>query len=501
MSTIRRQSIISSGIVYFGFALGALNTLLFTKNFSPEQYGLTGIFMSLANIMFPLASLGMQSYIYKFYPYYNDNLPPKENDMMTWAFLISFIGFLFVIAGGLLFKSLVVRKFGESSPQLVKYYYWIFPFGLGLTFYSLLEAFAWQLKKAVLTTYFREVQFRFFTLLLILLYMVGVLKNFDLFIKIYACTYVLLALCLLFYLLWTRQLHFTFARSRVTKKFFKKILAQISLVWGGMVLLNVSTYFAQIVIAAVIMDGMRFVGIYTLALYVGSLIQAIQRTIISASIGPLARAWKDKDYGRIERIYERSCINQLIFSVAMFVLIWINFTDGVITFHLKSDYLLARPVFFYIGLMRIVDMGTGVNAQIIGTSVFWRFDFLTGVVLALFTLPANYIFTKELGYAGPAIADLITFTLYNGIRFVFLYKKFGMQPFNRNTLYTLLLGFGGWFVCYYLFDAYQGFLWLVARSVLFLAIFGTGVLTLRLSDDILPVWQTVKKRLGLVKKS
>ena len=31
MKTIRQQSIISSGIVYFGFALGFVNTYLFTR--------------------------------------------------------------------------------------------------------------------------------------------------------------------------------------------------------------------------------------------------------------------------------------------------------------------------------------------------------------------------------------------------------------------------------------------------------------------------------------
>jgi O-antigen/teichoic acid export membrane protein len=297
----------------------------------------------------------------------------------------------------------------------------------------------------------------------------------------------------------TRQLHFPLYRSRVTKKFFKRIVAQISLVWSGQVLFNLATYFGQIVIGAMVTEGMRFVGIYTLALFVGSLIQAIQRSVVAASIGPLARAWKDKDYGRISRIYQRSSINQLIFSAGMFVLIWINFTDGVLTFHLKPDYLLARPIFFYIGLTRILDMGTGVNSQIIGTSIFWRFDFITGVILTALTLPANYMLTKALGPIGPAIADLITFSIYNFIRFLFLYRKFGMQPFTLKTVHTLLLALGGYFICHYLFNAYHGLGWLVLRSIVFLGIYGGGVLLLRLSEDILPVWRTILKRLGFAR--
>ena len=67
----------------------------------------------------------------------------------------------------------------------------------------------------------------------------------------------------------------------------------------------------------------------------------------------------------------------------MFSLVWLNFTDAVFTFHLQSGYLDAKWIFFYIGLMRIVYMGTGLNSQIIGTSTLWRFDFITGMILLM----------------------------------------------------------------------------------------------------------------------
>ena len=501
MSTIRRQSIISTGIVYFGFALGALNTYLFTSahvgGFTTTEYGLFSLFMSLASIMFPLASLGMQSYIYKFYPYYNDNLKPKDNDMMTWALLTSLVGFVFVIAGGIIFKNFVISQFGRNSPEFIKYYYWVFPFGFGFTFYSLLEALAWQLKKSVFTSFLKEVLFRVFTLALIVLSYIGILKDFDTFIKIYSFSYVLLTLCLLAYLVIKGQLHLQAKRSRVTKKFSKKILALISMVWSGQVLFNVSFYFAQIIIALVVDMGQ--VGIYTFALYMSSLLQAIQRSTVAASISPLSTAWKNKDMGRISRIYARSCINQLIFSAGMFILIWINFDDGILTFHLQPDYLQARNIFLFIGLTKIIDMGTGVNSQIIGTSTFWRFDFITGIGLICLTLPANYFLALHLGTIGPAIADLVTFTVYNAARYIFLYRKFGMQPFTLKTLYTLLLAFAGYLACFYLFHTRHGLGWMVLRSAVFGIIYGGGVLLLRLSDDILPVLRTIQKRLGMVR--
>jgi O-antigen/teichoic acid export membrane protein len=502
MSTIRRQSIISSVIVYSGFALAALNTYLLTWDhggFTMAQYGLTTLFMTIGTLMYSFANLGTQAFIYKFYPYYNDNLPPRKNDMMSWAFLVALLGFLLVIIAGICFKDFVILKFGANSADLIKYYNWVFPFGLGLTFYSLLEAFAWQLKRSILTNYLREFQFRLFTTLLLVLTLTGVLHNFDSFIKIYSFSYILLALVLLAILLKSRQIFFPLSVSRVTKKFLPKILTQVSLVWGGGLVYNISFFFAQLVIAAVVPDGLTFVAVYSLAQYIASLIQAPQRVIISASIGPLSRAWKDKDYGKINHIYQRSSINQLIFSIGMFTLLWINFTDGVLTFHLKSDFLNAREVFLFIGLTRIIDMGTGVNSQIIGTSSFWRFDFFTGLILAAITLPLNYILAKEQGVVGPAIADLITFAVYNGIRFLFLYRKFDMQPFSLKTLYTVIIGLAAFLAAHYLFSTWHGIIGMFARSISFLTIYVAGVLGLRLSADVLPVWFTILKRLHLRK--
>ncbi len=135
-------------------------------------------------------------------------------------------------------------------------------------------------------------------------------------------------------------------------------------------------------------------AVYSLAQNIASLIQAPQRGIISSSIAALSQAWKDKDMARIQRIYKQSSINQLIFAVGMFALIWLNFTDGVFTFKMQSGYVDARWIFFFIGLYRIVDMGTGVNSQIIGTSTRWRFEFFTGIILLSITLPLNYVLTK-----------------------------------------------------------------------------------------------------------
>lgn len=502
MSQIRKQSIISSVVVYIGFALGFVNTYLFAREggFSKEQYGLTAIFIAIASLMTSIASVGMNAYISKFYPYYKDNLPAKKNDILTWAFVVSLIGFCFVAIGGLCFKDLIIRKFGGNSPELVKYYTWVFPFGLGLTLFGIVETYAWQVKKSVLSNFLREIFFRLLTTILIILTMIGLLSDFDIFIKIYSFTYLAIAFILIGYLIANKELHITFTVSIVSKKFFKKIVALALFFFGGNVMYMLSTVFDSFLLASVSKEGLASVAIFTLAQNIASLVQAPQRGVISSSIAALSQAWKDKDYFRIQRIYHRSSINQLLFAVGMFSLIWLNFTDGVFTFHLQKGYLDAKWVFFFIGLMRIIDMGTGVNAQIIATSSKWKFEFMTGIILLCITLPLNYILTKYyFGITGPAIANLISFTIYNAIRYGFLKRKYNLEPFNKDTLYTLVLGVATYYLCYFLFHDQQGFVWIIIRSLCFIAVYAAGILTLKLSSDILPVVRTIQKRLGIKK--
>ena len=135
MSTIRRQSIISSLVIYVGFAVGMLNVYFFTKEglFTSDQYGLTQVFIAISVMMQALAAFGMPSFIYKFYPYYSHHIPDHKNDMLSLSLAVGLAGFLLVTIGGWLFRDLVIKKYNANAPQLVSYYFWVFPMGLGRT--------------------------------------------------------------------------------------------------------------------------------------------------------------------------------------------------------------------------------------------------------------------------------------------------------------------------------------------------------------------------------
>jgi O-antigen/teichoic acid export membrane protein len=114
--------------------------------------------------------------------------------------------------------------------------------------------------------------------------------------------------------------------------------------------------------------------------------------------------------------------------------------------------------------------------------------------LLAITLPLNYILTLKYGVEGTATANLIAITVYNSLRYLFLLKKFNMQPFSAKTVYSILLGAVCFLICYFLFNAYQGIGWIFLRSSVFVLLFVSGVLLLDLSPDVLPVWESVRNR-------
>lgn len=495
MSQIRKQSIISTAFVYFGFFIGFINTYLFTKNnspFSTSEYALTAIFIAVGNIMFAFANFGMISTVYKFYPYYNDNLDKKKNDLLTWAFVASLTGFLLVVFAGIFFKDIVIRKFGGRSPEFVEYYSWVFPFGFSILIFSILEVFTWNLRKSIFTTFLREVLFRLLTTIFIFLFSFKLIQSFDTFIKLYAFSYGIVALVLCIYLLYKKQLQLTFKVSRVTKKFYKKIISFASLVYFGGLVYMIAQFIDTLVIMSVI--GTNAAGIFALGTVVSGLVQAPQRGAIAASVPVLSKAWKDKDYNKILVIYQRSGINLLIASLGIFLLIWLNYTDAIKTFGLKQGYLDSQWIFFFLGIARIIDLGTGVNSQIIGTSTFWRFEFLSGVVLLALAIPLNYLLVKRFGIIGAGYSNLIAFSTYNIIRIIFLERKFNMHPFSLKTVYAILAALISYTFCYYTFLQMHGFWGMVVKSIVFIILYGGTVIYFKLSPDVLPVLINVKKR-------
>ena len=496
MNSIRRQSILSTLLIYGGFAIGLLNTYLFTKQglFTEEEFGLYNVFIAIALLMAAVANLGAPYFIYKFFPYYQARLHPQKNDQLTLALLIALIGFGILLATGYWLEPLVIQKYSGNAPSLVTYFKWIYPLGAGLIVFNVLEAWSWQHGLSVTSNFLKEAVWRFFILILIAGFAFEWISNFDLFIKLFAFSYPFIAVLLIMTLVSRKKMTIGPLNSPVTQRLKKPILGYTSFTYAGTLIFTLAQVFDSILIGSVLENAMAQVAIYSLAQNMASILQAPQRGIIAASIAPLSKAWKEKDRATLSRIYQRSSINQLLFAGLLFGLIFLNFNDAIRTLQLKPSYLTGLTVFCLLGITRLIDMGTGVNTQLIITSPSWKFEFKSGMILLLIMLPLSYILTKKYGITGTAMAQLISIFLYNSIRISFLWKKYRLQPFSKNSLGAVMVTAISIGLIYFLFNETSGWTSILLRSSLFVLVIGALTWFLKLSPDLEPVINTLKER-------
>ena len=112
-------------------------------------------------------------------------------------------------------------------------------------------------------------------------------------------------------------------------------------------------------------------------------------------------------------------------------------------------------------------------------------------------IPLTYTLTIRYDIVGPALASFISVSIYNCIRIIFLWNKYRLFPFTRQTLYTLLLAVVCFIICYYAFRGMHGLAGLFVRSIAFIVLYAGGAIYLKLSPDIIPVLQTIQKRLRI----
>ncbi|ULQ57423.1 polysaccharide biosynthesis C-terminal domain-containing protein [Flavihumibacter rivuli] len=496
MGQIRKQTILSSIVIYIGFAIGFLNTYLFVRNgtFSTEQYGLTRLMNDMGQTFFSFASFGVLSYIYKFFPYYKDNLKAKENDQVAISLLICTIGFSLVTIASILFQPLIIRKFSARSAMLVQYYYWILPYALGVLTFTLFEAFAWFNNSNILSNFLKETGLRLVQTVLILLF-VFKLVDFDTFIKLFSFSYLVISLVLIVHLKNKGVLHFNLQISKVTRRFKGKIFSLMSLIYASLIINTLAQYVDSIIIASVSKKGLSDVGIYTLATFIANTIQVPQRSIISATVPILSASWKQKNYDEIKRVYYRSSINLFLIAMLIFGIIWLNIDEFFGILNINKDFEAGKNVILILGISKVIDAGTGVNSQIIGTSNLWKFEVISGSVLLFLFIPLNYLLVKEYGIDGSAISNLVSFGIYNGIRYGFIWYKFGMQPFTIKTALSSVVMVAIYFGCSFAFGQMQGITGIIFRSFCFVSLAITFIFFLDLTPDAKQLLTVGKEKL------
>jgi O-antigen/teichoic acid export membrane protein len=500
MTQIRKKGLISTFWIYFGFAIGALNTFLFAKKgfFNTGDYGLSTGLIQIGLLLSTISALGSYGLLFKFFPYYSKRLNKRDNDLLSVTLFIALVGFCIMAVLGIFAQPLILKKFNANSPELVNYFYYSYILALGFLLYTIFEYQGWNLQLQLYTNILREVGVRVFVLVLIILKLLGFL-NFHQFLILYCFQYLFIAVLLVYKIYKIGELNIVFKISFVTLRFRKVMLKYLSYGFVGTVVGTLKMVVDILVLSS--FSGLVAAGVYTLASFVATILQAPYRSLASITTPILSTAWKEKNFKEINRLYKRTSINLLLFSLVVFGFIWLNFEPFVYILNLNKEFLDGKNVLLLLCIANIVEMGTGINGQIIGTSTLWKFEFYTNIILGIIITTCSYFFTKYVfGINGPAVALLLGVIVYNTIRILFLYQKFKFLPFTIKTVYTIIALPTIIILCKIALQYLPFYAGLLLTNLCMIVGFVFCILKFELSPDVKPVVNNLFKRFGIKKQ-
>ncbi|MGV8135553.1 MAG: lipopolysaccharide biosynthesis protein [Mangrovibacterium sp.] len=425
MGIIVKQSIKGSLWSYLGVIVGFVTTsYLYPEYLTPEVVGLFGLLTAIATITSQLAALGMGGVTSRLFPYFR-NPENGHNGFLFMSSLVLFAGFLLFLLGYYAFKDTLIQTNLEKSRLFADYVYLLIPLTFFFLIFTFLDTYNKVLYNAVLGTFLQEFLQRFLILIVVCLYIVRLL-NFEQLIIAFIAAVCLKTVILFIYLLCRGEINLLPKPGFMDKKLKKEIIdvALFSIVGGlgSMIVFNID----KIVVNQML--DLANTGVYTIAYYFGTLVIIPSRPLLKISGTLIADAWHRDDIGQIREIYYKSCINQFIIGGFLFLGIWANI-DNILTI-LGEDYQQSKWVIFFIGLGYLIDMITGSNAQVIAFSRYYRVSLLFIVILIVIVLFLLAALIPLWGITGAAVAIAAGLFLNNLMRYLFLYRKYRLQPFN-----------------------------------------------------------------------
>lgn len=479
MGVVTRQSVQSTLILYFGVILGYFNLVwLFPKVLSTEEIGLIRFLASTSLLLVPFVQLGVGNITVRFFPYFSQ--PEQHRRFVFLMFMVPLVGFTLLFSGLFLFKSSILAAFERNSPQIANYYLLLLPFTFILTYYSVLAAYSRTLLKIVVPNLIREVVIRLLILAVALLYFYSVIQ-LDGFLYLYIGCYGAGLALVVIYVNSQRKLRVKADTKIVKARMFREVsvfgLFSILAGAGNVVVANVD------IIMLSAMEGLSKTGIYSVAFFIGVVIEMPRKSITQITGPIIAKAWKEGNLEHIKKLYRKSSTNLFLAASLLFLLIWCNI-DNIFQIIPNGDiYSEGIYVVFFIGLGKVVDLMMGINGVIIGNSNLYKYNFVSIVILAVLVVITNYYFIPLYGITGAALASAISIVIFNLFKFVVLWKKAQMQPFTWRTLVILLIGALTFVVGYYIPQFSNTWVDLVLRSAAIIVLFGGLAYILKLSQD------------------
>jgi O-antigen/teichoic acid export membrane protein len=479
LGIIVNQSVKGAIYTYIGVILGfVIQGVLFPRIYSTDQIGLTKIIVAYAALVAQFATLGFNGITIRLFPFFKD---PKSNHhgFLSLALITGLVGFLISITLFLVFKNWFIEYTSDNSALLIQYLNYLIVLIFFQIFFMLFDSYYTALLNSIHGTFLREVFQR-------ILIMIGIgmfyfdLIDFHQFIIVYIASMALPTLFILFTLIKRGQFSlstdFIFLQKPLLRSMGLMALFSILNGFTTNIILTVDT----IMITGMI--GLSATGIYGSCMIFGMMVSLPSRSILKITNIVSARAWKENDISAIRNIYEKSCTTLFIIGLLMFLGLWANINN--VFEILGPNFVSGKWVIFFIGLGSLIDMTTGANSSILGSSPRYKVQSFFLFVLVILLILTNLLLIPRFGITGAAIGGALSLSILNLLRFLYLWYKFNLQPFNLKFLLIAIIGIIAYFISWLLPVLPNFIIDIIVRSSILTVSFCLPIYLLKLSPDI-----------------
>lgn len=494
MGVIIKQSAYASIINYIGVIVGAVNMIfLFPEFLGQEKLGFFQAFTSMAIILSPFAQVGLPRSTLRYFPRFNRG-PKSTGRFFTFILIIAFFTISLFIGIFQLVDQWVFGFFEKNAPELIGQYWLIIILASILVYIAIFESFYKAKLNVVIPTFMREFFLRIMSSLLALIFFLDYI-SFEWFLLLTTIAYAFSLLLMILILLVKGQLRFNISIFQLENSFIKEMSKYMVFVMAGAVGSIIVLRIDTLMVTGYL--GLGETAIYTIAFFMGTVIEIPKRSISQMSDAIIANAFENERLDEVKKIYKQSSINQLILGSFVFILVIVNL-DNIYAIMPKGDiYASGKIIVIIIGLSKLINMGFGVSAEIIISSKHYKSNIYFVLILAALTIGLNVILIPKYGLTGAAIATFTSVFLFNLIKMIYIYYILDFQPFSIHTLSTLLLSG----LCFFIVSIVPQFSNPILNgaylTVLTVLIFGLLMMFFKPSKEITKIIQPIRDKFNL----
>lgn len=423
-----RQVIYFSLINYIGTAIGVVSAL-FIYPLDFEFLGTVRFVDNIAQLLFPIMVLGASHALIKFYPALDEK---HRRQLFNYSILsIAVIGLL-VLAG----ISLYIGTIGFDEPYLL---YIAFPVAVALAFVELFKKQAQDLQKIAVPTLYEKVIPKIVLPVLFLL-LINHIFNVYSSLLLYAAGYILVFLLTAVYLFTRFRPGFNYKFKTLFGEISRKDYFRYSLyAFAGSLGSLLAFRIDGIIIHELISKEAN--GIFSNGVTLASTLQ-IPAVGMFALYAPIISGYlKSGNFAELHVKYKEVAKLLFFLGAILYSCIFLGIDD---LFRLLPTYDKLKetiPVIIILGFSVLINMATGFNGEIITYSKYYRFNLIAILILILLNISLNlyFIYHTDFGIIGIAFASFISMTLFNLSKLVFIKKKFGLLPFDRDFIKLALI--------------------------------------------------------------